>query len=50
MSPMCIANPLAKNKQNSFFAKVSGLFATHPPIEKRIKALQAMDGTKYENL
>ncbi|MDR2351461.1 MAG: M48 family metallopeptidase [Endomicrobium sp.] len=50
MSPMCIANPLAKNKQNSLFAKVSGLFATHPPIEKRIKALQAMDGTKYENL
>jgi heat shock protein HtpX len=46
MSPMCIANPLAKNKQNSFFAKVSGLFATHPPIEKRIKALQAMDGNK----
>jgi heat shock protein HtpX len=43
---MCIANPLAKNKQNSFFAKVSGLFATHPPIEKRIKVLQAMDGTK----
>jgi heat shock protein HtpX len=50
ISPICIANPLAKNKQNSFFAKVSGLFATHPPIEKRIKALQDMDGTKYENL
>jgi heat shock protein HtpX len=50
MSPICIANPLAKNKQNSLFAKVSGLFATHPTIEKRIKALQAMDATKYENL
>ncbi|MDR2811577.1 MAG: M48 family metallopeptidase [Endomicrobium sp.] len=47
MSPMCIANPLAKNKQNSLFAKVSGLFATHPPIEKRIKALQAMEGKNY---
>jgi heat shock protein HtpX len=43
MSPMCIANPLAKNKQNSFFAKIAGLFATHPPIENRIKALQTMD-------
>jgi heat shock protein HtpX len=43
MSPMCIATPLAKNKQNSFFAKVAGLFATHPPIEKRIKVLQTMD-------
>jgi heat shock protein HtpX len=50
MSPICIANPLAKNKQNSLFAKVSGLFATHPPIEKRINALQDMDATKYENL
>jgi heat shock protein HtpX len=48
MSPMCIANPLAKNKQNSFFAKVSGLFATHPPIENRIKALQTMDSIKLD--
>ena len=44
MSPMCIANPLTAKKQKSFFTKVSGLFATHPPIEDRIKALQAMDG------
>ncbi|MCA6084916.1 M48 family metallopeptidase [Candidatus Endomicrobiellum agilis] len=44
ISSICIANPLAKNKQNSFFSKISGLFATHPPIEDRIKALQAMDG------
>jgi heat shock protein HtpX len=43
MSPLCIANPLAKNKQKSFFAKVSGLFTTHPLIEDRIKALQTMD-------
>jgi heat shock protein HtpX len=50
MSPMCIANPLAKNKQFLFFAKVSGLLATHPPIEKRIKALKEMDLTRYENL
>ncbi|MCA6070288.1 MAG: M48 family metallopeptidase [Endomicrobium sp.] len=47
MSPMCIANPLTAKKQKSFFAKVSGLFATHPPIEDRIKALQTMDG--YRN-
>ncbi|MDR3257080.1 MAG: M48 family metallopeptidase [Endomicrobium sp.] len=44
ISPICIANPLAKNKQNSFFSKISGLLATHPPIEDRIKALQTMDG------
>jgi heat shock protein HtpX len=50
MSPMCIANPLAKNRQNSFFAKISGLFSTHPPIELRIKALQKMNAIKYENL
>jgi heat shock protein HtpX len=43
MSPLCIANPLAKAKQKSFFAKVSGLFTTHPLIEDRIKALQGMD-------
>jgi heat shock protein HtpX len=46
MSPMCIANPLTKNKQNTFFSKVSGLFATHPPIEERIKALKIMDGSR----
>ncbi|MDR2395316.1 MAG: M48 family metallopeptidase [Endomicrobium sp.] len=44
MSPMCIANPLTKNKQDTFFSKVSGLFTTHPPIEERIKALKIMDG------
>jgi len=44
MAPMCIESPLAPEKQNSFFSKVSGLFATHPPTEERIKALMAMDG------
>jgi heat shock protein HtpX len=43
MSPMCIASPLVKNKQNTFFSKISGLFFTHPPIEERIKALKVMD-------
>lgn len=40
MSAMCIANPLEKN---NFFAYLSGVFATHPPIEKRINALLDMD-------
>lgn len=44
MAPMCIATPLAPEKTSSFFSKVSGLFATHPPIEERIKALRTMDG------
>ncbi|MCL2335153.1 MAG: M48 family metallopeptidase [Endomicrobia bacterium] len=44
MSAMCISNPLAPEKRNSFFAKISGLYATHPPIEERIKALMTMDG------
>jgi heat shock protein HtpX len=40
MAAMCIANPLAKK---GFFAWLSGLMATHPPIEKRIAALEEMD-------
>lgn len=44
MAAMCIATPLSADKQNSFFSKISGLFATHPPIEERIKALMTMDG------
>ena len=40
MSAMCIANPLSKT---SFFAALSGLFATHPPIERRIAQLRMMD-------
>ena len=41
MSAMCIANPLAKG---TLFTAISGLFATHPPIEERIAALRDMDG------
>lgn len=42
MAPMCIASPL--RIQISLFNSLSGLFSTHPPIEKRIEALQTMDG------
>lgn len=41
MAAMCIANPLSKM---GFFAGLSGLFSTHPPVEKRIAALREMDG------
>ncbi|MCL2626310.1 MAG: M48 family metallopeptidase [Cystobacterineae bacterium] len=44
MAAMCIESPLPLNKRQSFFLKLSGLFATHPPVEDRIKALMAMDG------
>jgi heat shock protein HtpX len=44
ISPICIATPLTAKKQSTFFAKFSGLLATHPPIEDRIKALQTIDG------
>jgi heat shock protein HtpX len=40
VSAMCIADPLKKS--GSFFGFVSGLKATHPPIDDRIKRLQAM--------
>ena len=40
MAAMCIEDPL--EKQNLFSAW-SGLMATHPPIEKRIAALEEMD-------
>jgi heat shock protein HtpX len=47
MAAMCIANPLSeKNGNASFFSKISGLYATHPPISERIKALEAMDGKR----
>jgi heat shock protein HtpX len=41
MAAMCIANPLGKM---GLFSMISGLWATHPPIEKRIAALMEMDG------
>lgn len=44
MASMCIETPLAPERRNSLFSKISGLFATHPPIEERIKALETMDG------
>lgn len=40
MAAMCIANPLTKMQA---FSWISGLLATHPPIEKRIAALMEMD-------
>lgn len=40
MAAMCIANPL---KKEQLFSWISGLTATHPPIEKRIAALEDMD-------
>lgn len=42
MAAMCIANPLEKM---GLFSSLSGLLATHPPIQKRIEALLEMDGT-----
>ncbi len=40
MAAMCIENPLEKN---NLFSSLSGLLATHPPIEKRIAALEEMN-------
>ena len=40
MAAMCIANPLGRM---GVFSSLSGLMATHPPIEKRIKRLLDMD-------
>jgi len=45
MAAMCIANPLGKA---GLFSHLSGLLATHPPIQKRIAALLDMDGTPYD--
>lgn len=42
MSPMCIVSPLTIKV--SLFDTLSNLSSTHPPIEKRIEALQVMDG------
>jgi len=48
ISSICIANPLSKNKRKTFFSKISGLLATHPPIEERIKTLEIM-GSAADN-
>lgn len=40
MAAMCIENPLEKE---NLFAWMSGIWATHPPIEKRIAALEEMN-------
>lgn len=40
MAAMCIENPLAKQ---NLFSWMTGLMATHPPIAKRIAALEEMD-------
>ncbi|MCQ2410923.1 MAG: M48 family metallopeptidase [Elusimicrobiaceae bacterium] len=44
MAAMCIANPL---ESMGLFSALSGLMATHPPIEKRIAALLEMDRPSY---
>ncbi|MCL2521031.1 MAG: M48 family metallopeptidase [Spirochaetaceae bacterium] len=40
LNAMCIANP--SSKQPSLYLSLSGLYATHPPIEKRIEALKKL--------
>ncbi len=45
VAPMCIENPL--RKRVSLFDALSNLSSTHPPIEKRIQALQVMDGNRW---
>ena len=44
LSPMCIANPL--EEESSLFTFLSNITSTHPPIGKRIAALEVMDGTE----
>ncbi len=44
VAPMCIENPL--KKKVSLFDFLSNLSSTHPPIEKRIQALEVMDGRR----
>ena len=47
VAPMCIENPL--KKKVSLFDALSNLSSTHPPIEKRIEALQVMDGNRLSS-
>ena len=46
MSPMCIVSPL--RIPVSLFDTLSNLSSTHPPIEKRIQALEVMDGRSLD--
>ena len=46
VSPMCIENPL--KKKVSLFDALSNLSSTHPSIERRITALQVMDGQGFD--
>ena len=40
VAQLFIEHPQKKGKQNQLFAGISGLFATHPPIKKRIAVLE----------
>ncbi len=42
IAAMCITDPL--EQKSSFFDSLSGLFASHPPVQKRIEALEGMKG------
>lgn len=42
MAAMCIEQP--GEKASGLFSRLSGLYATHPPIEERIRRLREMDG------
>ena len=46
VAPMCIENPL--RKKVSLFDTLSNLSSTHPPIEKRVQALEVMDGRSLD--
>ena len=40
IAQLFIEHPCKKEKNNQLFSGISGLFATHPPIEKRIAVLE----------
>lgn len=44
MAAMCIYTP--GEIESSFFNKISGLYATHPPVKERIKRLRQMDNMR----